>query len=292
MSPQPARQAGARRTARRKLRASEPRPADATPFDRLDLYELCVQRPEALVPLLLGIHGGEARTLAEDFAGSAALSRHWVARSPKARAVAVDIDPVPLARAAGVPRLVARRADVLANLARPVAPRDRADIVFVGNFSIGEIHDRKRLVAYLRRARLRLRPAGVFVCDLYAGQSAFRTGAVQRVHATPDGRYRVRYTWQQRLADPLTGLVENALHFRVEHTGEIVQELTDAFVYRWRLWSVPELRDALREAGFARTEVFGQLPDALDSEGRYYARPITDPGELEDSFIVCIAGRV
>ena len=39
------------------------------------------------------------------------------------------------------------------------------------------------------------------------------------------------------------------MHFRVERDGCIIQEETDAFVYRWRLWSVPELRDAMREGG-------------------------------------------
>jgi hypothetical protein len=103
---------------------------------------------------------------------------------------------------------------------------------------------------------------------------------------------RIRYIWQQRQTDPLTGLVENALHFRVERAGEVVQEITDAFVYRWRLWSVPELRDAMREAGFARTDVYAQLPDARDAGGTLYARPIEDPEEIDESFIVCVAGRI
>jgi len=46
-------------------------------MDRYDLYELCVQGVEALVPFLAELHGDQPQRLAEDFCGSAALSRHW-----------------------------------------------------------------------------------------------------------------------------------------------------------------------------------------------------------------------
>jgi hypothetical protein len=160
-------------------------------------------------------------------------------------------------------------------------------VIFVGNFSIGEIHSRRDLVRYLSRSRSRLRPGGVFVCDTYGGQSAFTTGAVQRLHQGPEP-FQTRYTWEQREANPLTGEVVNALHFRVLRTGTVELELTNAFVYHWRLWSVPELRDAMAQAGFASTEVYDKVPDAVDQDGRVYVRPAE---EVEESFIVCVAGR-
>lgn len=255
-----------------------------------ELYERCVQSPKDLPPLLRAIHGGDPTRLGEDFCGTAALSKAWCAQVPDASATAVDRDPDPLAVA---------RADAPANLAvlegdvfeatRPAAAHP-ADVIFVGNFSIGEIHERARLVEYLRHARARLAPGGVFICDTYGGESAFLTGAVHRNHPGPGGT-TIRYTWEQREADPLTGRVVNALHFRLDDAGTITQELHDAFVYDWRLWSVPELRDAMAEAGFARAQVFAKLPDAVDDEGRVYINPVEDPGDLEDSFIVCVAGR-
>ena len=45
------------------------------------------------------------------------------------------------------------------------------------------------------------------------------------------------------------------------------------------------------EAGFATTDIYSNLPDAVDDEGNAYAEPITDPDWLGDSFIVCVAGR-
>ncbi len=263
-------------------------------LDRFDLYELCVQSPRHVVALLRAIHGGPrtgARVLGEDFAGTAAVSRQWVRTVNGGRAIAVDHDGTPLQRARPERRIKRIVGDVM-------TVNDPADVVFVGNFSIGEWHQRADLLQYLRHVRRRLaRSAGVFVCDTYGGASAFVEGHVHRYHdvRAAGGKgpaRRVRYTWEQRRADPLTGLVEDALHFRVECAGEIESQLHDAFVYRWRLWSVPELRDALAEAGFARTEVYSQLPDAVDTDGIMYARPVEDAGELGESFIVCVAARV
>ena len=180
-------------------------------FDPYDLYELCVQSPALLVPLLRAIHGSEAKVLAEDFCGTAALSRRWIAVIPGGRAVAIDINPEPLARARGIEGLDLIKADVFAIDPARTQP---ADILFVGNFSIGEIHERHRLVEYLRLARSRLSPGGVFICDTYGGEGAHQIGHVDREHEGPGGE-RILYRWEQRQADPLTARVVNALHFRV-----------------------------------------------------------------------------
>lgn len=259
-------------------------------ISRHALYEICVQNPRLLVDLLRAIHGHNPRVLQEDFCGTAALCRRWLRDVPRSRAVAIDLDPEPLARIRKHPRLKVFHADAL--VARlPVSPRP--DVMFVGNFSIGEIHSRPALAKYLRRARSRLAKGGVFVCDTYGGATAFTRGSVTRTHAVPGKpTLSIRYTWQQRGADPLTAMVENAIHFRVLRAGEVIQEFTDAFVYHWRLWSIAELRDAMTDAGFSATHVYAQLPDARDAAGRAHALPITDPADLDDSYIVCVAGRV
>lgn len=297
------------------------------------LYELCVQSPTHVAGFLHAAHGGEPAVLGEDFAGTAALSRVWCAARPGRRAVAVDLDAGALAygnEAAGVTKIAA---DVM-------ACDEPADVVWVGNFSIGYWHTRAALVAYLRHVLGRLRrgraggegeegsrrvgsvsrptpdggsesrptqndrPArGLFVCDTYGGESAFATGVVHRDHwiagdglpaaLEPHRGKRVRYTWEQRDADPTTGMVTDVLHFMIiDADGTIDDELDEAFVYRWRLWSVPELRDAMLEAGFASTEVYDKAADAVDDTGTVYVRPLSDGSELEESFIVMVAGRV
>jgi len=280
--------------------------------DRHALYERCVQNPAVVVRLLRAIHGGgggvdgrgEPRLLREDFSARARVSRAWCAAIPGGRAVAVDLNARLLRRPGRGVRAVV--GDVL----RQPVSGPRADVIFVGNFSIGEIHTRAALVRYLKRSLARLNPGGVFVCDTYGGASAFRVGAVQRTHpwaqsavagvGTPRGAnadLRIRYTWEQREADPLTGMVTNAIHFRVLRGTEAVGEITDAFIYRWRLWSVPELSEAMTEAGFDRAEVYADVAEAVDEAGRPYVRPLAGPGDLNDGagpgegYIVCVAGR-
>lgn len=254
------------------------------PFDKHDLYETCVQSPKHLAPLLRAVHARDPVVLGEDFAGTAALSYEWIKRSG-ARAVAVDLDTAAMTKHPDHPAVSKVVSDV-----RTVP--DACDVLFVGNFSIGYLHTRRELVEYLRHARGRLNPGGVFVCDTYGGESAFLTGEVHRPHPMPGG-WLCRYTWEQRHADPLTGMVTDVIHFRLEKAGVIEHEMFDAFVYEWRLWSVPELRDAMDEAGFSKTQVYAKLADAWDDEGNAYVEPVVDAeDELDESFIVMVAGRV
>lgn len=253
------------------------------PFNKHDLYETCVQSVEHLAPLLRAIHGGSPRVLGEDFSGTAALCYEWVKRD-HARAIAVDLDSEALAHHPDHDRVSKVVSDV------STVP-DACDVLFVGNFSIGYHHTRAALVEYLRHARSRLNPGGVFVCDTYGGESSYTIGEVHRPTPLPGG-YICRYTWEQRSADPTTAMVTDVIHFRIEKAGVIEHEMFDAFVYEWRLWSVPELRDAMAEAGFPTTQVFAKLADAWDDEGNAYVEPVMDAeDELDDSFIVLVAGR-
>lgn len=247
----------------------------ATPLTKYDLYERCVQNPAALVPFLVALHGQSPLTLAEDFSGTAALSREWTRTIPQATAHAIDLDPEVIT----VARKRARDLPVHFVCANVFdALRSPADVLFVGNYSIGYLHSRRDLLAYFARSFKRLNPHGIFVCDTYGGESAFRLGATQRIIPL-DPRTRIRYTWEHCKANAFTAMVTNAIHFRVERDGEVLQELTDAFLYRWRLWSVPELVDALHESGFASTEVRESLDASSVSEV---------PSE---SFVVTITAR-
>ena len=135
-------------------------------LSRHDLYELCVQSPAHLVPLIRAIPGDAPMILGEDFAGTAALSHAWVRQVGDAAAIAVDSDAETLAYHGDHPRITRHVADV-----RSVAAA--SDVIFVGNFSIGYHHTRADLVEYLSHARKRLNPGGVFICDTYGGETAF-----------------------------------------------------------------------------------------------------------------------
>lgn len=260
-------------------------------LDRFDAYELCVQSPRHVAAFLRAIHGAGPSVLREDFCGTAALSRHW-ASEPNATAIAVDIDAEALARAAqrakeaGVDaRITLLAADCLAD-AGPADPG--ADVIFVGNFSIGYIHERPALVRYLRASRQRLlhrkTGRGLFVCDTYGGAGAMRLGGLTRRYPGPDGT-TVHYHWAHEHADPLTGIVENSISFRIELAGEIIAEWRRAFVYHWRLWSIAELREAMHEAGFAESSVFIDVNASPDRS----PQPVESPAALGEDWVVCIA---
>ncbi|MBX3390290.1 MAG: class I SAM-dependent methyltransferase [Phycisphaeraceae bacterium] len=272
-----------------------PQQSGVRELDRFDCYEACVQSPAHVAKFLRAVHGNHPRVLREDFCGTAALSRRWLEDAGRlgeaARAVAVDLDPDCVERAS---RQSPEALRVLrADCRNPhVGDGAAADVVFVGNFSVGYLHTRSELVSYLRHSRERLARVargdrgGVFVCDTYGGASAFKLGSLTRKHPSRTGEI-IHYHWAHEEADALTGMVTNSISFKVERAGEIVQELPRAFVYRWRLWSIAELREAMIEVGFASTEVYtecnvvpGEVPWAVH-----------EPSELKDDWIVLVVGR-
>lgn len=255
---------------------------------RYDLYERCAQDPERDVRLLRAIHAGRPRVLAEDFSGTAALSRRWVRASREARAIATDLDPEPLRHARLLPGR--RGARVRAVVADARAAPGRADVIAVLNFSIGELHERRELLDYLRHARSRLRRGGVLAIDLYAGADAFVLGRTRDVRPGPHGM-RISYSWEQRHADPVSGLVVNTMSFRVVRPGSPAVVLRDAFVYHWRLWSIPELRDAMLEAGFGMVEVYPRAEHAVDHTGETHVRPFDPADELASGVLALVVAR-
>jgi len=271
-----------------------PKPATA-PLDKFDLYELCVQSPDYDAKMLRAIHGHTPATLGEDFCGSGAISRAWVAHSPKAAAITVDHDAPTLAAAqARDPglkhkKLAGRITYILADV---LAVRDKCDIITVQNFSICELHTRSALARYLKHARTRLSPKGLFACDIYAGADCYFTGRIKRLVDGPGGE-KITYTWEHRTTDPLRARVQNAIHFEIRggSAGKKPLRLNDAFVYDWRLWSPPELAEAMLEAGFSDVQFYPRFAEAIDDDDRYHVLPIEDSNELSDSFSVYVVAR-
>ncbi len=258
-------------------RATTPAPS----YDKHDLYEHAVQSPAQTALFLHAAHAGNPETLCDDFCGAGAVARAFVRAFPAATALAVDNDPDALAA------LKARCDD---DLAQRVTPRKanvlttnaRADVITALNFPLGYFHSRPDLLKYLKNARARLETQGILVVDTYGGPTAFQTG---RYEVKLDNG--VRYTWEQRDANPLTARVLNAMHFDIPGG----KPLRDAFVYDWRLWSVPELRDALHEAGFSHTDVYLSLGSALDAKGRLMIHPAEEPEQLDEDFVAYLVAR-
>ncbi len=226
--------------------------------------------------------------------------------------------------AAGARRIEWRRRDVLRPLLKSM--RAEVDAIAAFNFAVCELHERDSLVAYLSTCRARLKKRGVFACDLYLGASAWVAGVERKRLRMPReiGGGSVLYEWEQVSADPMTGRVRNAIHFEIggarvgggrraggakvslspalsQGERELRQALSlrgrkqmrNAFVYDWRLWNIPELRDAMRDAGFASSAVHANYGELIDlSTGDPVPRATTDAHEIDPrSAVVYVVAR-
>jgi hypothetical protein len=63
--------------------------------------------------------------------------------------------------------------------------------------------------------------------------------------------------WDQAEYFPVTGDLLCHIHFRFPDRSRLER----AFTYDWRLWTLPELRELLEEAGFRRTTVYWEGTD-------------------------------
>jgi SAM-dependent methyltransferase len=267
--------------------------ARAASVSRFDLYRACVQDPPKMVRFVEAVHGGRPRVLREDFCGPASLAVAWVRRSAGHRAIAVDRDPEPLAFARGRIGQVleggeARRVELVCadvRSRRLLTAARRADCVALFNFAVCELHDRRELVGYFRSLRASLRPGGVVVMDLYGGANAHSPGRATTRAKLDDGR-PVAYTWRQEDADARSGIVRNAIDFKVGGRA-----FPRAFEYRWRLWTLPELRDALAEAGLRGLEVHDRLGVAQEAGGGLLARALGPDDRLDEDWVVYVVAR-
>lgn len=237
----------------------------AATSDPFELYELAVQEPTSEVKFFDRVYrerrGRLPATLREDFCGSAAVSAAWIRRRTGNRAVGVDLDPRILdwgttrhldsltKRQRARVRLV--RGNVLS------ASTPRVDVLAALNFSYAVFQSRAELVRYFRTARTRIAKGGIMVLDCYGGSEAHAEVEEER---QLDG---FTYVWDQSHCNPITGRVINHIHFRFPDGSQ----LRKAFTYDWRLWSIPELRDALSDAGFSETTVYWEGTERATGTG-------------------------
>jgi SAM-dependent methyltransferase len=199
----------------------------------------------------------------EDFCGTGIISCEWAKKSPRHRAVGIDLDPEPLARAKEVhraklpkdarKRVAFLRQDVL------VPTREKFDVISAHNFSFYVFHERKDLLRYARSALRSLKKEGSFFLEMAGGPGFVEKGSAPVVFAPIEGYGKAGYVWEQRNHDPLRAIGEYAIHFRQKNG----KWLRDAFVYDWRLWEIREVREVLREAGFRKTAVLWQTDREL-----------------------------
>lgn len=250
--------------------------------DKYDLYQRSVQAADDDIRFLTRVYktvrGRPPHHFREDFCGTALLTATWVKRGPQYTGEGFDIDPKPLAwgrkhNFAPLGRAAAR-ADLHQKDVREPSNRP-PDVRCAQNFSYCVFKERTELMEYFRAVYDDLPDNGVFVLDLHGGtESMEETEEKTQV----DGGFT--YIWDQHEYWPVTGETKCYIHFRFRDGSEMRR----AFTYDWRLWTLPELKDALYEAGFPLVECYWEGTDSDGESGNGIFRK-TRRGENCDSFI-------
>lgn len=249
-------------------------------LDPLDLYRWSTQDPTAQAAVLAEIYRRirdhrEPRILREDFAGNAADATAWVDAARNRRAIAVDFDGPTLEYAQHrAERILGKRSNridfIEADVHQMKPPQvAAADVLSVLNFSTFYMHSRKALRRYFEHAHECLNNEGVLILNAYGGPAAMRAHTDQhRIVPTRERGQKQAlppfdYHWQQLDYDACSARIRCRIHFDVPdpEAPEGKRHLANAFSYDWRLWTLPELTETLREAGFRKAQVWRHTAD-------------------------------
>jgi SAM-dependent methyltransferase len=241
--------------------------------DRHRLYELSVQCAEAEVDFVeqtfKTLRGRKAYQLREDFCGTANVCCEWVGRGSRYSAVGVDLDPEVLAwgREHRVEALSDKQRARVALIQDNVltAQTQPVDVLLAMNFSYWLFKERAQLLDYFRTARNNLVDDGIFFLDAYGGYDSFRE--VEEEREIDDDADGFTYFWDQASFNPIDNHLICHIHFAFPD-GSLME---NAFTYDWRLYTLPEIRDLLHEAGFSKTTVYWQGWDENgEASGEFY----------------------
>ncbi|MHC4976505.1 MAG: methyltransferase domain-containing protein [Planctomycetota bacterium] len=259
---------------RAKKRGDEPTMAETA--DIHDLYQRSVQCVESEIDFIdetyEELRGRKATLLREDFCGTANTSCEWIRRRDTNRAIGVDLDDDVLGWGKrhnlahldedGASRIELHLENVL------TVETEQVDCLLAMNFSYWLFEKRQELLAYFRRCHEALKDDGVFFLDAYGGYDAPREIEEER---DCDG---FNYIWDQASFNPVNSHMECKIHFVMPDGSRI----NNAFEYHWRLWTLPEIREVLSEAGFARSTVYmeGIDEDTDEGDGNFEATELAD----------------
>mgnify|MGYP002065422443 CR=1 FL=1 len=261
--------------------------SSARSLHRHKLYEYSVQCPEAEVDFIQNtfkrFRKRSARLLREDFCGTAQMCCEWVRGRDTNHAIGVDLDPEVLQWSRGhhiaalqpaeKARVTLLQEDVCAVKTDPV------DIVLAMNFSWQIFEERSVLRDYFASVRDSLVDDGIMFLDCFGGYEAYQELEEKTKHKG------FTYVWEQASFDPISHHMVCHIHFNFNDGSK----LKNAFTYEWRLYSLPEIRDILLEAGFSNVTIYWQGWDENDEpDGNF--QPATS-GDADPGWICMISAE-
>jgi cyclopropane fatty-acyl-phospholipid synthase-like methyltransferase len=207
----------------------------------------------------------------------------------------VDLDRATLdwGRKHYVPRLkksAARLHLLCRDVLEVTAPK--VDLIAAQNFSYSVFKTRDELRTYFRKARQSLRDRGLLVLDAWGGTEVIQEDVEERkieAERAFDGTKipAFTYVWEQKRFNPIDHHMLCHIHFRLRGGKQIKR----AFTYDWRLWTLPELRELLEQAGFISSDVYveGWDEEADDSDGIFRRRAYFENQEGWVAYVVAHA---
>jgi len=259
--------------------------------DKYVCYQKSVQSPEHEVEFFeqafRDAFDRDPVTLREDFCGTFLVCCEWVESNRQRTAVGVDLDPEPLNwgmanNLAELKKHQRNRVTILQQDVRELGD-SKFDVLAAQNFSFWLFKTRPALLEYFRTAHGHLAHEGIMVLDMMGGGQCFDEGHTD-VKKIKGGNKGYKYLWHQSRFNPIT----HDATFSISFVFKDGSRLDQAFIYHWRFWSIPEIRELLCEAGFSQTHVYWEdTNDEGEDLGTWSKQEIA---ESQPSWIAYIVG--
>ena len=149
------------------------------------------------------------------------------------------------------------------------------DLIMAQNFSYSIFKKRAALKTYFTNCRKSLRSGGVLALDIFGGVGTQKRSVERTAHRG------FVYYWEQTGFDPVTHEARCAMHF----TPKGRRKIKNVFTYDWRVWTIPEIRDLLAEAGFRKSHVYWEGDDGKQGNGVFTR---VEKGGIESVWIAMI----
>lgn len=271
----------ARTTAQKKQRVRK------LPFDKYDLYLNAVQSPDGDVQFYRERYKEffgapqKGMTLREDFCAGGAISCEWVKLHKDNTSCGLDLDEEPMTygRNNYIAKLTPDQQKRITLIKKNVleAGLPKAHIAVATNFSYYIFKDRKTLMDYFKNVYQSVHKKGLFIVDMFGGTAC--TDHSQDRNPC-DG---FTYYWEQKDFDPVSNFANFGIHFR--YKGKFYK---DVFTYDWRMWTIPEIKEIMLEAGFDDVAIYWE-GSKRDGTGSGKFNRVTE-GEACLSWIAYVVG--
>ncbi|MCZ0933152.1 MAG: class I SAM-dependent methyltransferase [Oligoflexia bacterium] len=251
------------------------------PFDKYFYYKKSVQSPiediKFFKKTFKHFFKKPAHIFREDFCGTFYVAYHWIKDHSKNKAIAIDADkePIEYGNKHHLSKLKDSQKNRLKVLNKNVLDKNlpKAEIITVSNFSYFALKERSSMLKYFKNVRKALSKKGLFIIDVLGGPECEELSEEEAQHGG------FSYYWDQDRFDPISRTGQFYIHFK--RKGEKKRE--KEFSYSWRLWSLPELKDILTEAGFSKVHVYWEGSNKQGEGNGIFKQ--TKKGDICDTWI-------